>query len=162
MCVSPEFRLLHSLHHWHWNTLLYGLISSGENSAHFLQPIQLTSFPIFILPGTHHCWVDRGGMIWEACLTPVHMASCMIRAPVTHPRIGWALRCLTSMIWRELVSSWPCATMQEQGHRCYFPSPFLPTLIFTHLPVNSSLFNEAENCKHPGKPQTSQSRKINK
>ena len=38
-----EFSRLHNLHPWYWNTLLYGLISSGKNSAHFLQPLP---FPI--------------------------------------------------------------------------------------------------------------------
>ena len=23
-----------------------------------------TIFPVFVLPGTHHCWVDRGGLVW--------------------------------------------------------------------------------------------------
>ena len=32
------------------------LISSRENSAHFLQLMPFTIFPIFIPPGTHHCW----------------------------------------------------------------------------------------------------------
>ena len=34
---SAEFSRLHNLHPWYRNSLLYGLISSGENSAHFLQ-----------------------------------------------------------------------------------------------------------------------------
>ena len=32
-----EFSRLRNLHPWYWNSLLYGLIYSGENSAHFLQ-----------------------------------------------------------------------------------------------------------------------------
>ena len=48
-------------------TLSYSLISSGENSVHFLQLMPFTIFPIskFVPPGTHHCGVDRGGMVWE-------------------------------------------------------------------------------------------------
>ena len=46
-------------------TLLYGLISSGENSVHFLQLMPFTVFLVFVPPVTHHCWVDRGGMVWE-------------------------------------------------------------------------------------------------
>ena len=37
-----EFSRLHNLHPWYWNSLLYGLISSGENSAHFLQLLPFT------------------------------------------------------------------------------------------------------------------------
>ena len=57
-------------------TLSYSLISSGENSAfaHFAAAIaNHYNFSFLVPPGTHHCWVDRGGMIWEACPTPLHM-----------------------------------------------------------------------------------------
>ena len=37
-----EFSRLHNLHPMYWNSLLYGLISSGENSAHFLQLMPFT------------------------------------------------------------------------------------------------------------------------
>ena len=43
---SAEFSRLYNLHPWHWNSLSYSLISSGENSAHFLQ---LTPFTIMII-----------------------------------------------------------------------------------------------------------------
>ena len=62
-------------------TLSYGLISTGENSTHFLQLMPFTIFPVFIPPGTHHCWVDRGGMVWE-----------VLANTSTHE--------LTSVIWR--------------------------------------------------------------
>ena len=94
------FSRLPNLHPWYWNSLLYGLIYSGENSGHFLQLIPFIIFPIFVPPGTHHCLVDRGSMIWEACPTPVprpvHMASSVSRAPVTHPGNNWARRCSIS------------------------------------------------------------------
>ena len=45
-----EFSRLHNLHPWYWNSLLHGLISSGENSAHFLQLL-----PFTIL----HCWFHQ-------------------------------------------------------------------------------------------------------
>ena len=63
VCNPREFSGLYKLHPWYWNSLLYGLISSGESSAHFLQLMPFTIFPVFIPPGTHHCWVDRGGMV---------------------------------------------------------------------------------------------------
>ena len=60
-----------NLRPWYWNSLLCSLISSGENLqfAHFAAAIASFLVPL----GTHHCWVDRGGVIWEACPTPLHM-----------------------------------------------------------------------------------------
>ena len=82
----------------------------GEFSA-FSAAIAIHNSPLFVPPGTHHCWVDRGGMIWKACPTPLHMADSVTRAPaVTHPSTNRARRCLTSVIWRELVTTRPCAT----------------------------------------------------
>ena len=82
----------------------------GEFSA-FSAAIAIHNSPLFVPPGTHHCWVDRGGMIWKACPTPLHMADSVTRAPaVTHPSTNRAQRCLTSVIWRELVTTRPCAT----------------------------------------------------
>ena len=56
-------------------SLLYGLISSGENSVHFLQLMPFTIFNFFVLPGTHYYiyWVGRGSMEWEVCPTLLHM-----------------------------------------------------------------------------------------
>ena len=34
---------------------------------------QSLQFSFLVSPGTHHCWVDRGSVIWEACPTPLHM-----------------------------------------------------------------------------------------
>ena len=88
-----------------WSHLLW-----GEFSA-FSAAIAIHNSPLFVPPGTHHCWVDRGGMIWKACPTPLHMADSVTRAPaVTHPSTNRAQRCLTSVIWRELVTTRPCAT----------------------------------------------------
>ena len=42
-----EFSRLYNLHPWYWNSLLYGLISSGENSANFLQLMPFTIFHFF-------------------------------------------------------------------------------------------------------------------
>ena len=85
----------------------------GEFSA-FSAAIAIHNSPLFVPPGTHHCWVDRGGMIWKACPTPLHMANSVTRAPaVTHPSTNRARRCLTSVIWRELVRTRPCATVDR-------------------------------------------------
>ena len=34
---------------------------------------QSLQFSFLVPPGTHHCWVDRGSVIWEAYPTPLHM-----------------------------------------------------------------------------------------
>ena len=83
----------------------------GEFSA-FSAAIAIPNSPLFVPPGTHHCWVDRGGMIWKACPTPLHMAGSVTRAPVTHPSTNRARHCLTSVIWRELVTTRPYPTMR--------------------------------------------------
>ena len=79
-----EFSILHNLHPWYWNSLIRSHLLWGEFSA-FSAAIAIHNSPLFIPPGTHHCWVDRGGMIWKACPTPLHMAGSVTRAPVTHP-----------------------------------------------------------------------------
>ena len=43
----------YNLHPWYWNSLLFCLISSGENLAHFLQLMAFTIFHFFVPPGTH-------------------------------------------------------------------------------------------------------------
>ena len=80
----------------------------GEFSA-FSAAIAIHNSPLFVPPGTHHCWVDRGGMIWKACPTPLHMAGSVTPAAVTHPSTNRARLRLTSVIWRELVTTRPCA-----------------------------------------------------
>ena len=105
-----EFSRLHNLHPWYWNSLLYNLMSYlwGEFSA-FSAATAIHNSPIFVPPDTHRCWVDRGGMIWEAWPTPLHMVDSVTQAPVTHPSTNQAQRCLTSVIWRELITTRPCA-----------------------------------------------------
>ena len=85
----------------------------GEFSA-FSAAIAIHNSPLFVPPGTLHCWVDRGGMIWKACPTPLHMAGNVTRASVTHPSTNRARCCLTSVIWRELVTTRPCATRLQE------------------------------------------------
>ena len=94
----------------------------GEFST-FSAAIAIHNSPLFVPPGTHHCWVDRGGMIWKTCPTPLHTAGSMTRASVTHPSTNRARRCLTSVIWWELVTTWPCATV-ERGRGAYIASSF--------------------------------------
>ena len=111
-----EFSRLHNLHPWYWNSLLHGLISCGENSAHFLQLISFTilHFSFHQVPITAGCaeaaWYDRFNY-----QTSLHMAGSLTRAPVSNPSTNRARCCLTSVIWRELVTTRPCATMSELG-----------------------------------------------
>ena len=102
----------------------------GEFST-FSAAIAIHNSPLFIPSGTHHCWVDRGGMIWKACPTPVHMAGSVTWATVTHPSTNPARRCLTSVIWWELVKTQPCATFfmyNSISWRCIneYDNPYMP------------------------------------
>ena len=72
---------------------------------------QSLQFSFLVPSGTHHCWVNRGGMIWEACPTRLHMFGSLARALVAHPSTYGTQRCLTSVIWWELVTTQPCATI---------------------------------------------------
>ena len=87
--------------------LLWGEFSICALCCSYSQSLQ---FSFLVPPGTHHCWVDRGSVIWEACPTPLHMAGNVTRAAVTHPSTNRARSCLTSVIWWELVTIRPCAT----------------------------------------------------
>ena len=57
-----KFNRLHNSHPWYWNSPLYGLISSGENSAHFLQ---LLPFIIFHFLSTRYPSLLGGQMQYE-------------------------------------------------------------------------------------------------
>ena len=57
--------------------LLWGEFSICALCCSYSQSLQ---FSFLVPPGTHHCWVDRGGMIWEACPTPLHMTGSVTRA----------------------------------------------------------------------------------
>ena len=88
-----EFSRVHDLHPWYWNSLIRSHLLWGEFSA-FSVADAIHNSPLFIPPGTHHCWVDRGS-IWKACPTPLHMALSVTRAPVTHPTTNRAQYCST-------------------------------------------------------------------
>ena len=80
--------------------LLWGQFSICALCCSYSQSLQ---FSFLVPPGTHHCQVDWGSMIWETCPKPLHMDGSMTRAPVTDPNTIRARRCLTSVIWRELL-----------------------------------------------------------
>ena len=80
---------------------VYYAISSGDNSAHFLQLIPFTIFPVFVPPGTHHCWVDKCGMVWEVL-------------PNT------STRALTTVIWWERINL-PCAAICVRQTASLYP-----------------------------------------
>ena len=50
--------------------LLWGEFSICALCCSCSQSLQLS---FLVPPGTHHCWVDRGSVIWEACPTPLHI-----------------------------------------------------------------------------------------
>ena len=80
------FSRLHNLHQWYWNSLLYGQISSGENSKHFLQlmPFTIIHFSFHQVPITGG-WTEA---VWEACQTPLHMASIMLCSVTVIPLLA--------------------------------------------------------------------------
>ena len=47
--------------------LLWGEFSICTLCCSYSQSLQ---FSFLVPPGTHHCWVDRDDIIWEACPTP--------------------------------------------------------------------------------------------
>ena len=100
-----EFSRLHNLHRWYWNSLslLYGLISSHEKSAHFLQlmPFTILQLPFHQVPTTAG-WTEA---VWnEICPTLLHMTSSgnrtldlLILSPVPYP-LGHILQSLPMMV----------------------------------------------------------------
>ena len=59
-------------------TLNYTVSSPLGRIQHLRTLVQLgysqsLQFSFLVPPGTYHCWVDRGGVIWEVCLTPLHI-----------------------------------------------------------------------------------------
>ena len=73
-----EFSILHILHPWYCNSLLYSIISSRENSAHFLQltPFTILQFSFHQVPITAR-WTEA---VWnEKCAR--HMTSSGNRIP---------------------------------------------------------------------------------
>ena len=138
VCHLLEFSRLHNSHPWYWNSLIQSYLLWGEFSICALSCSynQSLKFSFLDPPGTHHCWVDGGDMMWEAYPTLLHMAGSMTRAPVAHPSTTRARHCLTSVIWWELVTTWPCAPMcycSIGNHSIFYcKTPIIGTLeIFT-------------------------------
>ena len=50
-----------------WSMLYHGLWGEFSICALCCSYSQSLQFSFLVPPGTHHCWVDRGGVIWEAC-----------------------------------------------------------------------------------------------
>ena len=114
-----EFSRLHNLYPWYWNSLLYSLISSGENSAfahfaaaivdHYNLDFSFTRYPSLLggqrlydmrgLPdnSTHSRQRDSNTSQWHV---------------VIHLSTNQAWHCLTLMIGQELVTIRPCATIR--------------------------------------------------
>ena len=109
----PQFTLLVLALFYIQSHLFWGELSICALCCSYSQSLQLR---FLVPPGTHHCWVDRGDMIWEASPTPLHMTGSMTRAPVTHPSTKRAQRCLTSVIWRELVTVVPLGHAAFRSH----------------------------------------------
>ena len=75
-----EFSRLYNLHSWYWNSLLWGLISSEENSAHFLQ---LMPFAIFFFL-FHQVPITAGWAECNVCNVAVKFLNITVflRSPV--------------------------------------------------------------------------------
>ena len=109
-----EFSRLHNIYSWYWNSLLYSLICSGENSAfaHIAAAIANYYNWIFLfdqVPITAG-WTEAAW--YERFARHLYMVGSMTQSPVTQPSTDWARRCLTSVIWRELVTTQPCAAIR--------------------------------------------------
>ena len=114
--ASEKFKLAIRTINKNVNVYVYGLISRVQQTSHFTPLVlqlslvwshllwgQFRAFsaavaihnsPLFVPPGTHHCWVNRGGMIRKDCPIHLHMAGSVTRAAVTHPSTNRAQRCL--------------------------------------------------------------------
>ena len=103
-----EFSRPHNLHPWYWNSLLCNLISSGKNSAHFLQLMLFTILQLLFhqVPITavltEVAWYER--LAWH--LYTWSAAWLVHRSP-----IEVLTGChLTSVMWQELHTTRPYAT----------------------------------------------------
>ena len=134
-----KFSWFHNLHPWYWNSLLYSIISSEENSAHFLKTMPFTSlhFSFHQVPITVG-WTEAA---WYERLTQ-HLYTWP-RVAVTHPSTNRAWHGLTSVIWRELFIMWPCALI-------YFITEFWLSEELQWFPLTSydSLSPSAPLCLH--------------
>ena len=108
--------------------LLWGEFSafSAADAIHNSPFFRSTRYPITV--GWTEC-----STIWETCPTPLHMASSMTRALVTHQSTNQARCCSTAVIWWELVTTSPCATL---GYRRWW----IWILLLTHDRVYILIF----------------------
>ena len=95
ICLWSRYPLSiqHTVHLWYWNKLCYSLLSSGGNSAHFLQRCsKLLQFSFFFHSVRHITagWIGDS-MEWEVCPTFLHgqhlgrTPDLLILSPTIHP-----------------------------------------------------------------------------
>ena len=102
MCVFivwyPLFSADHNLHPWYWNSLLYSLISSGENSAFVHFATDIAGYQVPTTAGwTEAAWYERlvrHLYTWPAVRLQ-HQSPIRVLTSTNH--------CSTSVIWRELL-----------------------------------------------------------
>ena len=124
---------MYNWHLWYWNSLLQYHLLWGEFSicalcCSYSQSLQF-SFRAF-------CWVDRGGMICEACPTPLHMAASVLehQSPI---QVLTSLGIVNSVIWQELVTTWPCAMFSRERSQMFTMENWNSNILYTYLRLAS-------------------------
>ena len=79
----PHEFSIHNLHPWYWNCLSHKSHLLWEKFSIWALCYSYSQSLKFVPPGTHHCWVDRGGMIGDVCPTPLHMAGSVTQTAVS-------------------------------------------------------------------------------
>ena len=111
-----ELCRLQNVHPGYYNSLLYSLISSGKNSAHFLQrmPFTMLNFSfhqVLITAGwTEAAWYERSAR-YLCTQGQQHDSNTGHWRLVTHPSTNHCRRWSTSAIWHALVTAWPCSRL---------------------------------------------------
>ena len=119
-----DFNRLHNLHPWYWNSLLYSL-NSGENAAfaHFAAAtanhynLAFSFHQVLIIAA----WTEVAWYVWvDLPDTSTHGRQRESNSDqwlvVIHPSTNRARRCLTSLVWRKLVTTQPCAITRLPVH----------------------------------------------
>ena len=131
-----EFSRLHNLHSWYWNSLLYDLISSGENSAHFLQ---LMPFTILHSPFYFHQILITAG--WTEAAWYQRLAQHLHTRPAAWREHRSPIQVVLTGL--ELVTTRPCAITQRlvytQGRWTYKTHTSSTLVIVTK--INNSWLN---------------------